>query len=202
VILLAQLLLGLCAYLMVVLPYVRGVCGRFPKGRRLYVCNHVSLLDTLVLGGVLWSRRRVPILVLGDKATWHASLLLRLLSSRVGFLIDREGPPREMLRGLKEYAGRIERFHLVVFPEGTRGDGGDVAECQPGLYTIAKACGVPIVPIYLDGMAKVSTKHSRFRPLRGLRRVTVRIGEEFELGDASRDEFLTAVRERLRQLRS
>ena len=197
-----QLILGLFAYLLVVLPYVRGVSGRFPKGRRIYVCNHVSLLDTLVLGGIFWSRGRAPILVLGDRATWRRNPWLRFLSSRVGFLIDRDGSPRAMLRGLQEYAGKVDRFQLVVFPEGTRGDGRDVGECQPGIYTIAKACGAAIVPIYLDGMAAVTSKRSRFRPLRGLRRITVRIGEEFELGDASRAEFLTAVRERLRQLRS
>jgi 1-acyl-sn-glycerol-3-phosphate acyltransferase len=196
-----QQFLGLLAYVFVVLPYVRRVEGKLPRARRVYVCNHVSLLDTIVLGGIFWSRRRVPVLVLGDRRTWHRSFLRRLLSSHVGYLIERDRPSsRERLEALHHFAQRIDRFHLIVFPEGTRGDGTAVLECQPGIHVIAASAGVPIVPIAIRNMQAVSTKGGRFRPLAGLRRVTVRFGEEFGVEAADRDAFLQTVRERIGDL--
>jgi len=196
-----QQFLGFLAYVFVVLPYVRRIEGQLPRSRRVYVCNHVSLLDTIVLGGIFWSRRRVPILVLGDRATWGESLLRRLLSSRVGYLIERDRPSsRERLEALHRFARRIDRFHLIVFPEGTRGDGTRVQECQPGIHKVALSAGVPLVPVAIRNMQAVSTKGGRFRPLAGLRRVTVRFGEEFGVAGADRDAFVATVRERIRDL--
>ena len=34
------------------------------------------------------------------------------------------------------------------YPEGTRGDGVNVAKCQPGIYHIAQAARAPIVPVF------------------------------------------------------
>ena len=61
--LVVQQVLGLFCYLFFVVPYTRRILGLAgsSRERRLYVCNHVSLLDTILLGGILWSRRRLPI---------------------------------------------------------------------------------------------------------------------------------------------
>ena len=193
----AQRILGIVFYPLLVLPYVRRIVGRPHRKRCLYVCNHTSLLDTIIIGAVLWSRRGLPILVLGDRGTWHKSGIRRFLSKRVGHLIDRGRPVRALIGDLKEFARRSDRFNLVVFPEGTRGDGETVGECQPGIFYVAKEAGIPIVPIRIDGMQHVSTKHGRFRLLRGLRKVTVTFGEEFDVGGRGREEFLSLVRERI-----
>ena len=101
----AQALLGALCYLCFVLPYtrrVRGLAG-VSRERRLYVVNHVSLLDTILLGGIFWSRARLPILVLGDRDVWHQSRIHRLLSARVGYLIERGRTARGLLRQLRAY---------------------------------------------------------------------------------------------------
>ena len=59
---------------------------------------------------------------------------------------------------------------------------------------------MPIVPIRIDDMVKVSSKHSRFRLFRGLKQATVTFGEPFEVGGRGREEFLALVRERLARL--
>ncbi len=194
---LAQRILGLFCYVLFVLPYVRRIAGRPSKERRLYVCNHVSLLDTIALGGVFWSRRRLPILVLGDRQTWTGGGFRRFLSAKVGHLIERGRPVKALITDLKEYARQVKDFNLIVFPEGTRGDGSEVGECQPGIYYVAKAAGVPVVPIRIDDMAEVSSKHAGFRLFGGLRKAAVTFGEPFEVGGRGREEFLALVRERL-----
>lgn len=177
-----QRLLGFCCYVFFVLPYARRVTGleRITRERRLFVSNHVSLLDTILLGGLFWSRGRLPILVLGDSGVWKGSGLRAMLSSKVGFLIERGKSDRDLIRQLKTFGRSHAAFNLIVFPEGTRGDGRRVAECQPGIYTIARAANVPIVPIHISGMQKVSSKHTPFHPVSGLRSITVEFGDEID----------------------
>ncbi|MHC4451881.1 MAG: lysophospholipid acyltransferase family protein [Planctomycetota bacterium] len=195
-----QKLLGVLAVLVVYLPYVRRVHGRIPQERRLYVCNHVSLLDTLILGAMLFVRGRTPILVLGDRDTWRKSRLRTALSRHVGFLIDRGAVYKSTMERLREFGASSDKFELIVFPEGTRGDGRTVAPCQPGVYFIARAAGVPIVPVFLEGVEKISSKHGPRRLVRGLRSVEIHVGEEFTINGMKRNEFCEAVRRRLTEL--
>ena len=75
-----------------------------PAQRHLFVINHISLLDTLLLAALCWRSRCYPILVLGDKNIWHASWIRRFLSRRTAFLLERGklNPNRiQELRGLR-----------------------------------------------------------------------------------------------------
>ena len=67
--LLVQQVLGIGCYVFFVLPYLGGHEGFSDldgNRRYLFVSNHVSLLDTILLVGLFWSRQRVPLLVLGQ----------------------------------------------------------------------------------------------------------------------------------------
>jgi len=201
-----QALLGVGACLGIVLPYLRrapGLEGLRRDQRYLFVSNHVSLLDTILLGGLLWRRGFGPILVLGDKNVWHDSWIKRVLSSRIGFLLERGKLNRSRIRELQAFGHSAGEFHLIVFPEGTRGDGIHVAPCQPGLYFIAQEAGVPIVPIFIRNMQLVSTKAGRFHPLAGWRKVEVHFGEAIAPSaylPLPREEFTEFVRQRIAAL--
>jgi 1-acyl-sn-glycerol-3-phosphate acyltransferase len=174
-----QALLGIGAYLSLGIPYLRRTHGldRLDTSKRyLFVCNHVSLLDTILLGGLCWRSGCYPILVLGDKSVWHASWLKRVLSSRIGFLLERGKLNPGRIRELQEFGRAASDFHLVVFPEGTRGDGVRVGPCQSGLYYIAQEARLPMVPVFFENMQSVSTKTGRFHPVSGLRKVEVHFG--------------------------
>jgi 1-acyl-sn-glycerol-3-phosphate acyltransferase len=48
---------------------------------------------------------------------------------------------------------------LIVFPEGTRGDGLAVGEFKPGLYHLARARpAVPLVPVFLANLNRIMPK--------------------------------------------
>ena len=192
--------MGVGAWLALVLPFVRrthGLNRLSPKRRYLFVCNHVSLLDTIILGALCCKSGCYPILVLGDKSVWNTSWIKRLLSGPIGFLMERGKFNPARVRELQTFGRSSDQFHLVVFPEGTRGDGVRVGPCQPGLYYIAQEAGVPIVPVFFENMQLVSTKTGRFHPAGGFRKVEVHFGQPIEAANylsMPREEFLDFIR--------
>jgi 1-acyl-sn-glycerol-3-phosphate acyltransferase len=198
-----QWCLGLGVNLLIALPFLRRTRGMQqldPRQRYLFVSNHVSLLDTLLLGALCWRSNCYPILVLGDKSVWHASRLKRLLSSKIGFLLERGKNNPNRLNELSEFARAGREFHLIVFPEGTRGDGVTVAPCQPGIYVIAQEAQLPIVPIFIKNMHRLSTKTGTLHPVAALRKIEAHFGDviapETYLA-MPRDEFTEFLRQRI-----
>lgn len=199
----AQVLLGLAVTVAVALPFLRRVHGLGnlrPERRYLFVANHVSLLDAIMLGALAWRSRCYPIYVLADKKVWSASWLHRLLSHPIAFLLERGKLNPRRIRELQAFGRAGAEFHLIVFPEGTRGDGVNVAPCQPGIHYIAQAARLPIVPVFIENMQLVSTKTGRFHPFGGFRKVEVHYGEPIEPEkylDLPREEFLEFVRRKI-----
>lgn len=200
---LTQWLLGLSLQLLLALPFLRRTHGRgrvSPRERYLFVVNHISLLDTLLLATICWRLRLYPILVLGDQGVWRASWLRRFLSRSTAFLLERGKLNPNRIRELQAYGRSGKDFHLVVFPEGTRGDGVHVAACQPGIYFIAHAAQIPIVPVFIENMQLISTKAGRFHPIRGFRKVEVHIGQPIapeKYLHMPREEFLEFIRQQI-----
>jgi len=194
-----QALLGSGATLFFALPYLRrthGLDQLQPAQKYLFVSNHVSLLDTILLGSLCWRSGCYPILTLGDKNVWQASWLKKILSSKIGLLVERGKLNPGRIRELQEFGRAGGQFHLLVFPEGTRGDGVNIAAPQPGIYFIAQEARLPIVPVFIENMHLVSTKKRGFHPIAGLRKVEVHYGEPILPGKyltLPRQEFLELV---------
>jgi 1-acyl-sn-glycerol-3-phosphate acyltransferase len=206
-----QGLLGAIVYAALALPYLRRAHGMErlrPRQNYLFVINHVSLLDSILMGALCWRSGHYPILVLADKNVWQSSWIRRLLSRSTSFLLERGKLNPGRIRELQAFGRAGENFQLIVFPEGTRGDGVNVAECQPGIYFIAHEAQLPIVPVFFENMQLVSTKTGRFHPIGGLRKVEVHFGEPILPGKylhLPREEFLELVRRSIisaRQLQS
>jgi 1-acyl-sn-glycerol-3-phosphate acyltransferase len=198
---LMQALLGIGVYLTVAFPYLRRVRGweRLRRGQQyLFVANHVSLLDTILLGGLCWRSGWYPILVLGDRNVWNASWFKRMMSWPVSFLLDRGKLNPGRIRELQAFGRAGKEFQLIVFPEGTRGDGVTVADCQPGIYFIAQEARLPIVPLFFENMQLVSTKDGPMHLIAGLRKVELHVGEPIvpeKYLNLPRKEFLEFLRQ-------
>jgi long-chain acyl-CoA synthetase len=61
---------------------------------------------------------------------------------------------------------------LLVFPEGTRSIDGTIAPFKPGIGLLARELGLPVVPVYLDGLYRVLPK-GRTLPQPGPARVVI-----------------------------
>ena len=199
---LLQHAIGLLFWLTLVLPYARRVRGldKIPSGRCLFVCNHVSLLDTLFLSGLLWRAGRLPMLVLGDKGAWNDSWTRRFLSGPFGYLLKRGKFNPRRLRELQTFGRAVKNFQLIVFPEGTRGNGADVAECQPGVFYVAQESRAPIVPVFIENMHRLSTKRGKVHPLGGWRKLEFHFGEAIAPENylpLAREEFPEFIRQKI-----
>jgi 1-acyl-sn-glycerol-3-phosphate acyltransferase len=199
-----QLPIGFFFSLTLALPFARRVHGLQklnPRQCHLFACNHVSLLDTLLISGLIVCRpAHHPMLVLGDKKAWGDAWVRRALARPFGFLLERGKWTPGRVRELQQFARQSDKYNLLVFPEGTRGNGVDVAECQPGIYYVAQTARVPLVPVFLENMQLVSTKTGHFHPIGGLRKVEVHFGDAIAPEDylpLARNEFTEFVRRKI-----
>jgi 1-acyl-sn-glycerol-3-phosphate acyltransferase len=122
---------------------------------------HRSNLDTPVLSAITTRRLRY----MGKESLWRSRPLGWLLTALGGFPVQRGTADRE---ALKAGLACVERGEpLVMFPEGTRQAGPDVAEMFDGPAYVACRTGVPIVPIGLGNTEAAMPKGSKFiRPVK------------------------------------
>ncbi len=122
------------------LPYRLHLHGRLPAQPMLWVSNHVSWCDIVLLGQL------APLSFLA-KAELRDWPLLGWLARQAGTLFIQRGAgqtsalQQQISRQLS--AGR----GLLLFPEGTTYDGSRLGRFHPRLFAAAGASGVPVQPV-------------------------------------------------------
>lgn len=172
---------------------LRGI-DRFPKSGGALVCsNHQSYIDPLLLGGLC--NRRMNYLAredLFDKGFF--GWLIRFYDA---IPVRRDGMS---ISGLKETLKRLKRGELVViFPEGTRTEDGNIAELKSGFCMLARKTKVPLVPVAINGAFDVWPKGQKMPKLA---RVVLEAGDPIPAEEVAKldDEALVArVDERIRE---
>ncbi|HSL07336.1 MAG TPA: lysophospholipid acyltransferase family protein [Pseudonocardiaceae bacterium] len=136
------------------------------SGSLVVVANHSAMVDGPLLYGLLG--RRSSFLV---KQEMFRGLLGWMLL-RIGQLSVRRG---EADRAPLRTAVRLLRHGgvVVVFPEGTRGEG-DVANAYQGAAWLARTGGASLLPVAIRGTRRPPRSNRRFRPP-----VDVLVGEPF-----------------------
>lgn len=117
------------------------------KGPFLLLANHASYLDPPAVGCGL-SR---PIFYLARATLWKNPTFGALLTSVNTLPVNQDGPAHE---GLKAIIAKLQQGQgVVVFPEGTRTETGEMAPLQPGILLILRKVGFPfpIVPVGVGG---------------------------------------------------
>lgn len=176
--------LGLARHLILLLVrlcYRLRVEGRehLPaRGAALVVCNHVSFVDALVLGGA--SPR--PLRFLMDRPIYESPWLnwwFRLVGA-IPVDADRRDPG-SVRRALAEIRCALDNGEVVMlFPEGRLTPDGRIHRFQRGLERILAANPVPVVPAGLGGLWGSWTSHQGGRALtKRPRRFRARVGLSF-----------------------
>ena len=198
-----------------VAPLVAGlarlVCGAQarwtappPRQPCVYIANHTSHLDAVVLWAALPPELRARARPVAAKDYWDRGPLRRFLAARVfhAFLIER-GDPAADAAAQREQARRVveataaamgERDSLILFPEGTRGAGSEPAPFKSGIFHLCSLRpGLPLVPAYIENLGRVLPK-GEIAPVPLLASVT--FGAPFTLQPGEgKDEFLARARD-------
>jgi 1-acyl-sn-glycerol-3-phosphate acyltransferase len=185
----------------VLIPWLRVYCRWRVEGREnlpreggaILACNHISYLDPPVMGAAIAPRR----LYYMAKSELFRSRPLRWLITRLGVYPVRRGTADR--RALKTTLELLKAGELVlVFPEGTRSEDGNLQPPELGIAFLAAHARVPVIPVALIGTNKVLPRGSFIpRPVH----VCVRIGEPltFDLDSHPDREALRQTAERIMQ---
>lgn len=175
--------------------------------QRVYFANHTSHLDFVVLWAVLPPQVQALARPVAAKDYWEKGHLRRYLAARVfrAVLIERRFPSGQgALTAARHTIDRLvdalgERHSLIVFPEGTRGSGEEVAPFKSGLYHLCRRKPeLQLVPVYIENLNRVLPR-GEFLPLPLLSMVT--FGSPLRLeAEETKTAFLERAREALVRL--
>jgi 1-acyl-sn-glycerol-3-phosphate acyltransferase len=179
-----------------------------PRDRpAIYFANHTSHLDALLIWASLPPAARARTRPVAARGYWSASRVRRYLATRVfrAVLVDRASEvtagdgaqgttPIRRPRAVEEMLAALRGGEsLIIFPEGTRGRGGDIARFRTGLFHLASRMPeVNIVPVYLENLGRMLPKGEVLLvPLLG----KVTFGKPFRIGEGeSKADFLERSR--------
>ena len=153
---------------------VAGVSARWVNCKpstqqRIYYANHSSHLDILILWSSLPTevRRMTRPVAAGDY--WLTSKARRYLVKNVfnAIIVQRPskgGRLRDAIKAINDtLTGMGEKHSLIIFPEGTRGEGEEMATFKGGLYNIAKGKpGIELIPVYMENLNRILPKGEQF----------------------------------------
>ena len=156
-------------FALVVRPFVALFVGLRVRGREhlpaedpfLLIANHSSHLDAVVLLSLLPGGRlkRVRAVAAADyfERNRLVGTLTRTLFHTLPIERDSKSPETDPRPRMLEALERGES--LLLFPEGTRGAGPDIARFRTGIAWLAEhRPDVPIVPVYLENLGRALPK--------------------------------------------
>ena len=179
-----EFLMRLLSWLLVNLLYRVEVDGieRVPdEGPALVVCNHVSFMDALLLGGAVPR----PIRFVMYHRIFQVPVLNWVFRTARAIPIAPEKEDAQLMQqAFAEIDAALAAGELVgIFPEGMITHDGEINAFRPGVERILAARPVPVVPVALRGMwgSLWSRRDSRLRRMRLPRRLRARV--EVKLGE-------------------
>lgn len=130
-------------------------------GAVILASNHVSVLDPPVVGTGIWR----PCAFMAKEELFKNPAVGWFIRRLYAFPVRRGRADRGALKHSLEV---LERgMALVMFPEGTRSESGEMQEPEVGVGMIACRSGAPVVPVFVAGTEKVLPKGGglRFAPI-------------------------------------
>jgi 1-acyl-sn-glycerol-3-phosphate acyltransferase len=111
--------------------------------------NHESFLDPMLVGTSLPR----PVHYLARKDLFSPGPWGWILRRVRAVPVERSSPTAASIRAVLDLLRSGEA--MVIFPEGTRGDGVSLGEGKAGLGMLVLRAGVPVVPVYIRGSVRV-----------------------------------------------
>ena len=158
--------------------------GPTPAKGVVYVANHSSYLDSLVLSAILPG----DLAYAGFKELADNPMQGPFLR-RLGAMFVERFEPRGAVAAAEEALGELKKSRpLVIFPEATIMRMPGLLDFRMGAFTAAAEAGAPVIPIAIRGTRSILRHDHRWFPKRG--RIEVHVGAPIE---PSGHDFAAAV---------
>jgi 1-acyl-sn-glycerol-3-phosphate acyltransferase len=135
---------------------VRGI-ENVPEGPIVFASNHQGAFDILVLQSHIPTQFRWV-----SKESLFKIPIVGWSMSLAGYISIDRGRAALAYRSIEKAADRVRRegISVVMFPEGTRSTTGKLLPFKRGSFLLALKCGVPIVPVSIQGTRDIMKKGS------------------------------------------
>jgi len=155
------------------------------QGAFVLVANHTSHLDTLCLLAAMPLRKLHRVFPAAAQDYFFVSAPRLAIAAVVvnALPFGRQTQVRaslDLCRHLLANPGNV----LIIFPEGTRTQTGDLGEFKPGIASLVAGTDLPVVPCHLEGGFRAWPKGKLFPRPRNLR---LRLGPPRRFADAGED---------------
>ena len=119
------------------------------SGAAIIAANHSSHTDPPLIAAT----NRRPVTIMGKEELFRVPILGPYIRHLGTFPVKRGTADRVALRMAIDRlaAGRL----VLMFPEGTRGDGVNLQSPERGMGLIAVKSGAPVIPTYIHGTSKM-----------------------------------------------
>lgn len=128
---------------------------------RVFFANHTSNLDFVALWAVLPPRLRARTRPVAARDYWLGGPARRWIAQKVfrAVLIERKQVTRAN-NPLEQMAPVLAGGeNLILFPEGGRFEGGELAPFKSGLFHLSQRCAQAVlVPVYIENLNRVLPK--------------------------------------------
>ncbi|TAN44534.1 MAG: 1-acyl-sn-glycerol-3-phosphate acyltransferase [Nitrospirae bacterium] len=107
------------------------------------VCNHISYIDIAVLAGI----RPTLFVAKEEMGSWP---MFGWLARLAGTIFINRGSAKSAIDAMKDIKKAIDAgVNVIVFPEGTTGDGNGLLQFKNAFFNIPAALGVKVIPVSL-----------------------------------------------------
>lgn len=181
-----------------ILQFIERTGGKFnitgmenikkPEGPVLFIGNHMSTLETMVLPSIISPHRRVTFVV--KESLVKHPLFGDVMRSRDPIVVGRTDP-RKDLEAVMDGGMRLlsEGISIIIFPQSTRSIVFKPEEFNSLGVKLAKKAGVRIVPFALKTDFWGNGKMIReIGPLDHTKEIHFRFGEPFSVTGSGRDD--------------
>jgi 1-acyl-sn-glycerol-3-phosphate acyltransferase len=143
---------------------------------QVLIANHASWFDVLALAAFLPGRYCFV-----AKKEVRKTPFLGYTIERCGHIFIDRGDHKRALKSLEEARVKLEREKptVIMFPEGTRSEDGELQRFKKGAFALAIQTGADVVPAAISGSRDVMRKNS-FLIYSGT--ITIRLGEPIPVG--------------------
>jgi len=167
------------------------------QGPAVLVCNHVSFIDALIIGGSV----RRPVRFVMHYRIFQIPLLRFLFESAKAIPIAAAKEDASLLdQAFEQIDAELAAGNLVcIFPEGGITRDGEIQQFRPGIEKIVARRAVSVIPVSLGGLwgswfSRRSSGRLRRIPGRLLARVNVRFGDAIGSQEATAGNLELLVR--------